>query len=130
MCIRDRPQNSLYEGGLFIATLKFPDDYPYSPPSMKFKTDMWHPNIYQDGSVCISILHPPGQDQFNPQEKEEEKWRPILGPETIIISVISMLTDPNTESPANLDASVQFRNDYQGYKKKVKTLVRKSLEQI
>ena len=73
---------------------------------MIFKTKMWHPNIYPDGKVCISILHPPGEDNMNSQETAEERWRPILGVEAILISVISMLNDPNIESPANLDASI------------------------
>ena len=76
------------------------------PPAMTFRTKMWHPNIYPDGKVCISILHPPGEDNMNSQEKAEERWRPILGVESILISVISMLNDPNIESPANLDASL------------------------
>ena len=111
------PEDSLYEGGYFKAQLKFPDDYPNNPPSMTFKTKMWHPNIHSDGKVCISILHPPGVDAMNAQESAEERWRPILGVEAILISVISMMNDPNIESPANLDASVQFRDDIEGYKK-------------
>ena len=42
--------------------MTFPDDYPNNPPKMIFKTPMWHPNIYPDGNVCISILHAPGFD--------------------------------------------------------------------
>ncbi|KAL4497386.1 hypothetical protein ABPG72_011321 [Tetrahymena utriculariae] len=121
------PQDSLYEGGFFQAVLSFPDNYPDMPPKMKFITEMWHPNIYPDGTVCISILHSPGVDQFNQQEKETERWRPVLTAEDIIISVISMLMDPNTESPANIDASVQFRDDRENYKKKVRALTRKSI---
>lgn len=62
--------------------------------------------VYPDGKVCISILHAPGEDRFNEQESADERWRPILGVESIIISVISMLSDPNDESPANIDAAV------------------------
>ncbi len=43
------------------------------PPEVKFITKMWHPNIFPDGKVCISILHAPGKDEFNPQEREDEK---------------------------------------------------------
>jgi ubiquitin-conjugating enzyme E2 G1 len=46
------------------------------------------------------------------------------------MSVISMLNDPNTESPANLDASLQFRDDNQAYNKKVRMLATKSLEDM
>jgi len=124
------PEDSLYEGGYFKAQLKFPDDYPNNPPQMTFKTKMWHPNIHSDGKVCISILHPPGVDALNAQEKAEERWRPILGVEAILISVISMLNDPNIDSPANLDASVQFRDDPEAYKKQVRKLTARSLEDM
>ena len=97
---------------------------------MQFVSKMWHPNIYPDGKVCISILHPPGTDNLNSQEKSEERWRPILGVEAILMSVISMLNDPNIESPANLDASLQFRDDREAYNKRVRTLATKSLEDI
>lgn len=120
-----------FEGGLFPATLKFPKEYPNKPPEMRFTTpNFWHPNVYPDGKVCISILHEAKEDQFNEQEKLSEKWRPILGVEQVLISVISLLADPNCESPANIDASVQFQKDPDGYKKKIRQLVRKSQEMI
>ena len=122
------PPGTMYSGGLFTALMRFPDDFPNSPPTMKFETSMWHPNIYPDGRVCISILHPPGTDRFNSEETSEERWRPILGVESILLSVISMLADPNLSSPANIDAAVQMRNDPDAYKKVVRQLVRKSIE--
>mmetsp|Transcript_26181 Transcript_26181/g.57460 ORF Transcript_26181/g.57460 Transcript_26181/m.57460 type:complete len:168 (-) Transcript_26181:43-546(-) len=122
------PDGTIYEGGFFKARLTFPPDFPNLPPTMKFESEMWHPNVYEDGRVCISILHAPGEDALNAQESAEERWRPILGVEQILISVISMLSDPNDESPANIDAAVQWRNDRAGFKKKVRQCVRKSQE--
>ncbi len=122
------PTETIYEGGFFRAILTFPDDYPNSPPQMQFTTKMWHPNIYKDGKVCISILHPPGTDKFNEQEKAEERWRPSLGAEEILLSVISMLNDPNPDSPANIDAAVMFRNNREEYDNKVRSLVLQSME--
>ena len=124
------PEDTIYEGGLFKAILTFPEDFPQNPPKMRFTTEMWHPNIYSNGEVCISILHPPGIDKFNPQEKAEERWRPVLGVEQILISVISMLNDPNCDSPANIDAGVMFRNNREEYNKKVKQLAIKSMEEF
>lgn len=57
--------------------------------------------------MCISILHEPGEDKFG-YEKPEERWLPIHTVETIMISVISMLADPNGDSPANVDAAVSL----------------------
>jgi ubiquitin-conjugating enzyme E2 G1 len=107
-CMFFGPMGSLYEGGFFKAMLIFPSDFPNNPPKMQFTTPILHPNVYPDGNVCISILHPPGEDQFNEQESADERWRPILGVEAILISVLSMLTDdePNLDSPANIDAAV------------------------
>jgi ubiquitin-conjugating enzyme E2 G1 len=52
---------------------------------------------------------------MNSQERADERWRPILGVEAIILSVISMLNSPNIESPANLEASLQYRDNYAEY---------------
>ncbi|KAF3813428.1 hypothetical protein GH733_018581 [Mirounga leonina] len=60
--------------------------------------------IDKNGDVCISILHEPGEDKYG-YEKPEERWLPIHTVETIMISVISMLADPNGDSPANVDAA-------------------------
>ena len=97
---------------------------------MRFLTKMWHPNIYEDGKVCISILHSPGYDEYNENEKPEERWRPVLGVEQILLSVISMLNDPNIDSPANIQAGYQLRKDPEEYKKKVRKLVLKSAEEM
>lgn len=63
--------------------------------------------VDKNGDVCISILHEPGEDKYG-YEKPEERWLPIHTVETIMISVISMLADPNGDSPANVDAAVRL----------------------
>lgn len=102
------PPDTLYQGGYFKAHMKFPHDYPYSPPSIRFLTKVWHPNVYENGDLCISILHPPVDD---PQSGELpcERWNPTQNVRTILLSVISLLNEPNTYSPANVDASVMYR---------------------
>ena len=106
---------------------------------MKFVTPMWHPNskriqsdlsVYPDGRVCISILHPPGTDSLNSTETADERWRPIHSVESILLSVISMLNDPNLESPANIDASVMFRDDRAEFNKKVRRLAQQSTDYL
>ena len=73
-----------------MADLKFPKDYPLSPPTMKFTTEIYHPNVYPDGTVCISILHAPGNDP-NGYEHASERWSPVQSVEKILLSVVSML---------------------------------------
>lgn len=88
--LRSGPEGTPFEGGLFPATLTFPRDYPLSPPTMKFTCEFFHPNVYPNGTVCISILHPPGDDP-NMYESSSERWSPVQSVEKILLSVVSML---------------------------------------
>ncbi|XP_023653820.1 cell division cycle 34 homolog (S. cerevisiae) b isoform X2 [Paramormyrops kingsleyae] len=112
-----------------LARIKFPIDYPYSPPAFRFLTKMWHPNIYENGDVCISILHPPVDD---PQSGElpSERWNPTQNVRTILLSVISLLNEPNTSSPANVDASVMYRKwrDSKGKDREYTEIIRKQVQ--
>jgi len=123
------PPDTLYEGGFFEAKMTFPKDYPLMPPKLKFVTEIWHPNVYPDGEVCISILHPPGEDKYG-YEDAGERWMPVHTVETILLSVISMLSTPNDESPANIEAAKELREDFPAFKKQVQRLVRQSAEML
>ena len=87
--------------------------FMYSQFFKVFKTGISLSNFAVDknGDVCISILHEPGEDKYG-YEKPEERWLPIHTVETIMISVISMLADPNGDSPANVDAAVRWSHGH------------------
>ncbi|KAL8871464.1 MAG: hypothetical protein Q9174_002707 [Haloplaca sp. 1 TL-2023] len=120
------PEGTPFEGGIFPAELKFPKDYPLNPPSMKFLCDVWHPNVYPTGLVCISILHAPGEDP-NHYEQASERWSPIQSVEKILISVMSMLAEPNDESPANVEAAKMWRERRPEFEERVRKSVRQNL---
>ncbi len=82
--------------------------------------------VYPSGLVCISILHPPGDDP-NHYEHASERWSPIQSVEKILLSVMSMLAEPNDESPANVEAAKMWRERRAEYENKVKEGVRRSL---
>lgn len=94
---------------------------------MRFTTEMFHPNIYQDGRVCISILHAPGEDPLG-YESIAERWSPVQSIEKVLLSVVSMLAEPNPESGANVDAAKLWRENREAFAAKIKLLVRKSLK--
>jgi ubiquitin-conjugating enzyme E2 G2 len=75
--------------------------------------------VYPSGLVCISILHPPGDDP-NHYEHASERWSPIQSVEKILISVMSMLAEPNDESPANVEAAKMWRERRDEYEKTVR----------
>lgn len=119
------PPDTIYEGAYFKARMKFPEDYPLNPPSLVMMQPIWHPNVYEDGRLCISILHPPGDDPHS-GELASERWSPAQSVTTVLLSVISMLNEPNCSSPANVDASVMYRNQREEYNAIVKKQVEES----
>ena len=113
------PPDSFYEGALLEGILTFPKDYPLSPPKLQFTSPVWHPNVYfPSGKVCISILHA-GRDASG-YEDSSERWSPVQSVNSILLSVLSMLADPNDESPANVDAAVMWRQDKDAFAARVK----------
>ncbi|CAG8725279.1 3256_t:CDS:2, partial [Racocetra fulgida] len=69
--------------------------------------------------------HPPGEDKYG-YEDAGERWRPVHTVETILLSVISMLSSPNDESPANIEAA-EWRENYPAFKKRVQRIVRDAI---
>jgi len=126
-CLVMGPIDTPFEFGIFPATLSFPKDYPMSPPKMEFHTiKLLHPNIYLNGKVCISILHPPGSDPLG-YESANERWSPVQNVEKILISVVSMLAEPNPESAANVDAAVMMRDNREEFNRRARKAVVQSL---
>ena len=119
------PADTIFEGGIFKCQIEFPKEYPNKPPSFKFVDKLYHPNIYPDGKVCISILHE-GEDQYG-YEHISERWNPSHSVNSILMSILSMLTAPNFESPANVDASKLWRDDFDKYKMNIYKLIAKTI---
>ena len=119
------PADTIFEGGIFKCQLTFTKEYPIKPPTFNFIDKIFHPNIYKDGKVCISILHE-GTDIFG-YENISERWNPSQNVNSILMSIISLLPEPNFDSPANIDASVLWRSNYNEYKKKIYKLVSQNI---
>ncbi|DAA76775.1 ubiquitin-conjugating enzyme E2-16 kDa [Trichophyton mentagrophytes] len=79
------PEGSPYAGGVFFLAIHFPTDYPFKPPKVNFTTPVYHPNINSNGSICLDILR--------------DQWSPALTISKVLLSICSMLTDPNPDDP-------------------------------
>lgn len=109
------PEDSEYESGIFKLDIVFPDNYPSYPPKIKFITDVFHPNIYANGEICLDIL--------------QGNWSSSYSIVSVLMSIRSLLTDPNVKSPANAKAANYYSNDRTAFYNEVRSCVEKSLEQ-
>lgn len=127
--------DTIFEGGIFDGIIIFPIEYPNKPPIVKFIGNknknipiLYHPNIYKNGKVCISLLHE-GVDEYN-YESNFERWLPQHGVNSVLVSIAIMLTEPNCESPANIDAKNEWEKDFDSYKKKIYRIVALSQQEF
>lgn len=100
------PVNSPFEGGIFSLTIKFPNDYPFKPPKITFDTKIFHPNINKNGSICLDIL--------------KDQWSPVLSVANILLSICSLLTDPNPDDPLEPDIARLYKDNKMAYEIKAR----------
>ena len=105
------PSDSSYQGGVFFLTIKFPTDYPFKPPKVTFTTRIYHPNINANGSICLDIL--------------KEQWSPALTISKVLLSISSLLTDPNPDDPFVPDIANLLKSDKKQYEKNAKDWTKK-----
>ena len=106
------PSDTPFEDGTFRLVMHFGEQYPNKPPGVKFISQMFHPNVYATGELCLDIL--------------QNRWSPTYDVAAILTSVQSLLNDPNTSSPANVEASNLYKDNRKEYTKRVRETVEKS----
>ncbi|GFP87401.1 ubiquitin-conjugating enzyme e2 28 [Phtheirospermum japonicum] len=105
------PTDSPYSGGVFLVTIHFPPDYPFKPPKVAFKTKVFHPNINSNGSICLDIL--------------KEQWSPALTISKVLLSICSLLTDPNPDDPLVPEIAHMYKTDKAKYESTARSWTQK-----
>uniref|UniRef100_A0A674MUA5 Ubiquitin-conjugating enzyme E2D 3 n=1 Tax=Takifugu rubripes TaxID=31033 RepID=A0A674MUA5_TAKRU len=95
--------DSPYQGGVFFLTIHFPTDYPFKPPKVAFTTRIYHPNINSNGSICLDILR--------------SQWSPALTISKVLLSICSLLCDPNPDDPLVPEIARIYKTDVARYNK-------------
>jgi ubiquitin-conjugating enzyme E2 D/E len=91
------PEGTPYAGGKFELDIKIPVDYPFKPPEVTFRTKVYHPNISLNGTVSVDILR--------------GAWSPMLRIPKILLSLSSLLSDPNPDDALNCDAARLYKSN-------------------
>ena len=95
------PSDSPFAGGIFNLEIHFPTDYPFKPPKILFLTKIYHPNIASNGNICLDIL--------------KDQWSPALTVGKALLSICSLLTDPNPKDPLVPTIADQYMNNRSQY---------------
>ncbi|VVC96857.1 unnamed protein product [Leptidea sinapis] len=90
------PKNSPYESGIFKLIINVPDKYPFEPPQVKFVTPVYHPNI------------------------DSGSWLPTITIETLLISIQTLLANPNPDDPLVLEIALEFKCNKDEFLEKAK----------
>ncbi|RJE24183.1 ubiquitin-conjugating enzyme [Aspergillus sclerotialis] len=99
------PTETPYEGLTLKLSFAFPNNYPYSPPTVLFKTPIYHPNVDFSGRICLDIL--------------KDKWSAVYNVQSVLLSLQSLLGEPNNASPLNAQAAELWESDQEEYKRLV-----------
>ena len=91
------PEGSPYYGGVFYLNITFPSNYPFKPPKIAFITKIYHPNINSSGGICLDIL--------------KDNWSPALTISKVLLSICSLLTDPNPDDPLVPEIARKFKDN-------------------
>ena len=97
------PKQTPYENGVFTIHIVLPEEYPFKPPKLQFITKIFHPNISYNGDICLDLL--------------KKEWSPILNISSLLLSIISLLNDPNPEDPLVDNIAYIYKNNKEEYKK-------------
>ncbi|KAJ2584337.1 Ubiquitin-conjugating enzyme E2 2 [Coemansia sp. RSA 1836] len=91
------PGDSPYSGGVFFLDIHFPQEYPFKPPKIIFRTRIYHCNINSQGQICLDIL--------------KDNWSPALTISKVLLSICSLLTDANPHDPLVHSIAQQLLNN-------------------
>ncbi|KAH6634159.1 ubiquitin-conjugating enzyme/RWD-like protein [Chaetomium sp. MPI-SDFR-AT-0129] len=99
------PEGTPYSGLTLKLSFEFPKNYPYAPPTVLFRTPIYHPNFDFSGRICLDIL--------------KDKWTAAYNIQTVLLSLQSLLGEPNNKSPLNGEAAKLWDQDPTLFKTKV-----------
>jgi ubiquitin-protein ligase/Mg-chelatase subunit ChlD len=95
-----------YDGGIWVLTIDFPQDYPFKPPRIKFSTPVYHCNINNDGNICLDLL--------------KDRWSPAITISAAMRSIKELLFECNPDDPLDTFKAQLYRDNKGAYQRAAK----------
>ncbi|CAD6185661.1 unnamed protein product [Caenorhabditis auriculariae] len=109
------PDKEPYNKGAFRVNIKFPVDYPFKPPQIIFATKIYHPNIDEEGKVCLPIIAP-------------ENWKPATRTEQVMMALMSLINEPEPSHPTRAEIAEEWVKDRKKFNKVAEEYTKKHAE--
>ncbi|GAB6031671.1 Ubiquitin-conjugating enzyme E2 T [Chamberlinius hualienensis] len=91
-------EDTPYYGGIFKLSVNIPTRYPFEPPTVRFITPIYHPNIDENGRICLDILKMPPAGN----------WKPCLNVSSVLTSIQLLMASPNPDDPLVEDVAQEY----------------------
>ncbi|KAL9648826.1 hypothetical protein ABK040_012257 [Willaertia magna] len=105
-----KPDDGIWKNHAHEFEINIPNEYPIQPPKVICKTKVWHPNIDQNGAVCLNILR--------------ADWKPVLNLNAIFTGLHFLFLEPNPDDPLDIEAAKQYTDNYSAFKKKAENYMK------
>lgn len=110
------PDEGYWLGGRFKFEIEVPEEYNIVPPKAVCLTKIWHPNITENGEICLSLLRQNSYDGLG--------WAPTRRLKDVLWGLNSLFSDLlNFDDPLNVEAAEHYARDRESFKAKVKDYI-------
>ncbi|THD18572.1 Nedd8-conjugating enzyme nce2 [Fasciola hepatica] len=111
-----KPDDYFYFDGTFKFEIVVPEGYNHTPPLVRCTTRIWHPNIDEEGHVCLSLLRENSLDHSG--------WAPTRRLLEVVWGIESLFGDLCDFSDAlNTAAAEQYQRDHDAFYQTVRSYV-------
>lgn len=111
------PDSAPYKKGAFRVEILFPTEYPFKPPKITFRTKIYHPNIDENGQICLPII-------------DNTNWKPSTRISAVLESLLALVNCPEPDHPLRQDVAQQFLHEKSRFKKTAEEYTLKYSEKL
>ncbi|KAK8747906.1 hypothetical protein OTU49_016222 [Cherax quadricarinatus] len=112
------PPEGYWSGGVFVFSINVPEEYNIAPPTVRCETKLWHPNISEEGEICLSLLRQNSIDGLG--------WAPTRRLKDVVWGLSSLFMDLlNFDDPLNIEAAEHYQRDKESFRRKVREYIDK-----